>query len=358
MFTINRALPGAAFILSSLSLSNPALAEPHHHHGPKASAPIGVMGDHLHDAGEWMVSYRFRHMAMQGNVVGDNEVSPETIVTTEPNRFFGTPGQPPTLRVVPEDMTMDMHMIGIMGAPTHWLTLMIMGMHMHKEMDHITFQGGAGTTRLGTFKTSSKGFGDTVVSGLIRLTDTVHLNAGVSLPTGSITEADTILTPMGTMPRVRLPYAMQLGSGTYDLKPGMTYADHQGSWGWGAQAMATVRVGNNDEGYSLGDRLDLTAWSSYQATPWLSLSARLKAENVGRIDGIDARILAPVQTADPDNYGGTRLDVALGAMLTAPHGMLEGHRLGIEIGTPAYQDLNGPQMETDWTLTVGWQTGF
>ena len=30
-------------------------------------APIGVMGDHMHAKGEWMVSYRFMRMAMSGS---------------------------------------------------------------------------------------------------------------------------------------------------------------------------------------------------------------------------------------------------------------------------------------------------
>ena len=39
--------------------------------------------------------------------------------------------------------------------------------------------------------------------------------------------------------------------------------------------------------------------------------------------------------------------------VVAPHGALAGHRLGIELGLPVYQNLNGPQMAGDWMLTVG-----
>jgi hypothetical protein len=38
-------------------------------------------------------------------------------------------------------------------------------------MEHITFQGGMGTTRLGTFTTKTSGVGDTQLSGLFRLHD-------------------------------------------------------------------------------------------------------------------------------------------------------------------------------------------
>ena len=89
-------------------------------------APLGVMGDHMHKKGDWMVSYRFMRMDMQGNRDGTDSLSPLEIATSVPNRFSGMAGQPPTLRVVPTEMTMDMHMFGAMYAPTDNLTLMAM----------------------------------------------------------------------------------------------------------------------------------------------------------------------------------------------------------------------------------------
>jgi len=324
-------------------------------------APIGVMGDHRHKLGEFMLSYRFMHMDMDGNRIGDNDVSPETIATTVANRFFGQAMQPPTLRVVPTSMTMQMHMVGIMYAPTDWVTLMAMMNHTEKEMDHITFMGPAGTTRLGTFTTKSSGIGDTKLSGLFRLYESgihkTHVNLGFSLPTGSTTERDTILTPTGARPNPRLPYAMQLGSGTLDLLPGLTYTGRDGARSWGAQYSGTVRL-ERDHGYQWGDRHALTGWLAYELQPWLSVSSRLAFSTMGEIDGRDAAIIAPVQTADPDNYGGERLDLTFGLNLVGQSGIWHGQRVAIEGGIPVMQDLNGPQMETDYTLTVGWQYAF
>lgn len=332
----------------------------HTHAGPHANthAPIGVMGDHMHHKDEWMFSYRFMSMEMEGNRSGSSSISPEEIVTTVPNRLAGQPMQPPTLRVAPTKMTMDMHMLGAMYAPTDYLTLMIMTNYTKKEMDHITFQGGMGTNRLGTFTTKSEGFGDTKVSGLLRVYDghkhKVHVNLGVSLPTGSITKKDHVLTPMGTRPELRLPYGMQLGSGTYDLLPGITYQMYQGKWNFGAQYMATIRTGENDEDYRLGDELKLTSWASYAWQHNLSTSVRLAYLDVGNIDGSDPKIAAPVQTADPNNYGKERLDLYAGVNWAHSGG----HRLALEVGAPVYQHLDGPQLETDWTLTAGYQYAF
>ncbi|MEM7465979.1 MAG: transporter [Pseudomonadota bacterium] len=328
---------------------------------PAGHAPIGVMGDHMHKQGQWMFSYRYMHMDMEGNRINDDEVSPTTIATTVPNRFFGMPMQPPTLRVVPTKMTMEMHMFGAMYAPTDWLTLMAMLNYTAKEMDHITFAGPAGTAIRGGFTTETEGIGDTKLSSLIRLFDRgnhkAHLNLGFSLPTGSTDESDRILTPTGARPAPRLPYAMQLGSGTVDLLPGITYNGKHGNVGWGAQYMGTIRTGS-DNGYSWGDKHEITGWASYTWTNWLSSSARIKYSTMDEIDGMDPAIMAPVQTADPDNYGGDRVDLAFGLNLVGTKDWYKGHRIAIEGAIPIEQDLNGPQMETDFMITVGWQKAF
>ena len=332
----------------------------------KDHAPIGVMGDHMHKKGEVMFSYRFMRMNMAGSRIGTDPATPDEIVTTVPNRFFGNPMQPPTLRVVPLEMTMDMHMVGAMYAPTGWLTLMAMGTLIDNGMDHVTYQGGAGTTVLGEFRTDTFGFGDMQVAGLVHLFDgnaggvrhRAHLNAGVSIPTGSITETDQILTPMGATPSPRLPYPMQLGSGTVDLRPGVTYTGASDAFSWGAQYVGTFRTGTNDEGYTLGDRHEATAWAQWGPDPWIAFSGRVAFRAQDPIDGIDPAIAAPVQTADPDFHGGDRFDVGVGVNFAGQHGVIEGHRLAVEILFPIYQDLNGPQLETDWTLTFGWQRAF
>lgn len=317
-----------------------------------AHAPFGVMGADRMMPGKVMLSYRYMRMEMDGNRIGTDKVSPEEIITSVANRF----APPPKLRVVPTAMTTDMHMIGAMYAPSTAVTLVAMGTYLEKRMDHVTFQGGSGTTRLGTFTTESSGFGDTKLAGLVRLYDRggheLHLNAGLSLPTGSIDESDDVLSPMGTRPELRLPYPMQLGSGTYDLIPGLTYKGASGRLGWGAQALGTLRLGENDEDYSLGDRVDVTAWGSYRWAPWMSTSLRISGRHIGRIDGRDPKIAAPVQTADPDFQGGERVDVSVGVNLAGQGGGLAGVRVGMELGVPVYQDLNGPQMAGDWSLNL------
>lgn len=350
-------------IAAALCAAVPAMADEGHDDGKSGvdaldHAPIGVMGDHRHAKGEWMVSYRLMHMDMAGIQIGTDSVTPEQVATTVPNRFFGETGQPATLRIVPTSMRMDMHMAGMMYGLSDQVTLMVMGNYITKEMDHITFQGGAGTTQLGNFRTRTADLGDTKVGALIGLTDTIHINAAVSVPTGTITEEAQILTPMGATPTVRTPYPMQIGSGTWDLEPGITYRAQSGTFGWGAQVKGVIRIGENDADYSLGDKAMATAWFAASLAPFASLSARVQAETVGRVDGIDPAIIGPVQTANPDFQGGESVTAFGGVNFAATGGALKGWRLGVEAGLPMVQDLNGPQMPTDYTVTVGVQKGF
>lgn len=334
----------------------------HSHTRPDAHAPIGVMADHAHPKGGMMLAYRVIHMEMGGSQIGSDAISADTIATTIPNRFADMAGQPPTLRVVPQSMDMDMHMLGFMYAPTNWVTLMATGSYLMKEMPHTTYQGGMGTTVLGAFETESKGFGDMTLSGIFPLADTgsysLNARAGVSIPTGSTTKTDAVLTPMNATPTLRLPYPMQLGSGSWDIIGGATVAGHSGALGWGAQYRGIFRTGTNDEGYRLGNDHLATGWISYTMAPWISMSMRGAGQTVGRVRGIDPNITAPVQTADPDNYGGEKLTAFLGANLLATGGSLKGYRLGLELGLPVYQDLHGPQLKDKWSFMAGVQKAF
>lgn len=353
-----RVLFAVAISIAALHAPLAAKADDNHHHAMRADghAPIGVMGDHLHKRGEWMLSYRFMHMDMEGNQIGKDNVSPQTIISL-PNRW----GMPPNLRVVPTKMSMDMHMIGAMFAPTDTITLMAMLPIIEKDMDHNTYHMMSGAY-LGSFNTSTSGLGDIKFSSLIGLYDDgqtrIHLNTGISVPSGSTTETGRVLRPDNTYATIRLPYAMQLGHGTWDFLPGITMQTRWGDLSAGAQYMARFALDENDEGYNWGDKHELTAWLAYQWAPWVSTSIRIKATTEDEIEGFDPLISAPVQTADPDNYGGEKVELFGGVNFMVPSGYLKGHRFALEVGAPVYQDLNGPQMETDLTVTVGWQKAF
>ncbi len=334
----------------SFSPSNASAQNCHKNHGTP-QAPISIMGDHTHDKGKWMVSYNFERMHMQENRQGTSSISPEAIATTISN-----PNAPPnTLRVVPTRMDMNMHMLGAMYGLSDKITLMAMAMYMQKEMDHITFSGATGTTRLGHFTTNSSGLGDSSLTGIYNLhkspNHNVNISLGISAPTGSIKEEDQVLTPTNTRPTLRLPYSMQLGSGTWDALPNITYIGHNDKWSWGAQYNATIRLeSENNQGYQWGDTHKLTSWVGYKFSEKLSTTILASLETQGKIKGVDANITAPVQTSNPNNYGGKTAE--LGASFTYHPNItiLKGLELGAQITLPIYQDLNGVQLEQSWDM--------
>lgn len=301
-------------------------------------APIGVMGDHTHKKGEWMASYRFMSMAMDENYSGSTEVTPAQVHAD--------------FMLSPMSMNMDMHMLGVMYAPSDKLTLMAMLNSLDISMDLMMRNGMS-------FSTAARGIGDTMVGGLWSLrhsaTDHVHLHLGVSLPTGDIDVRDA--TPMGA--NTLLPYPMRLGSGTFDLKPGITWAHYQDQWSFGAQALATIRLDENDRHYTLGDRVDLTAWMAHPIGENFSVSARVSYAHWGDIDGGD-RGLNPmmVPTARTDLRGGSEFSGLLGINFYVTSGPLSGNRLALEYGKVLARDLDGPQLGTSDFFTLGWQYAF
>lgn len=320
-----------------------ALADGLHSARPDSHAPLGVMGDHLHKQGEWMLSYRFMRMEMDGNRDGEDDLSPQEVLA---QGFMAAPLQ----------MTTDMHMFGAMYAPSDAITLMAMLPLVEKTMDHVNGMGRE-------FSTETDGLGDLKISGLIRWIDNeghkAHFNMGLSAPTGSIDEKDTIPTPMGPR-KVRLPYPMQIGSGTWDLLAGLTYLRELHAWNWGAQAQWISRLeSENDNGYSLGDEGHLTAWASRRFNANASGSLRLLAKRWGNIKGADPSLNPNmVPTADPNRRAGKRIDLGIGLNLLGTEAGLAGHRLAIEWLEPLAEDLDGPQLKSDGMLMLGWQKAF
>ena len=338
------------YFLAALLASSPLLAHESASSVPASGAishaPIGVMGDHTHKSGEWMLSYRYMRMEMDGNLDGTQSRSASDIT--------GTMMSPGAYMVAPRKMTMDMHMFGAMYAPNDDVTVMLMLPLIKKEMSHVTRMGA-------NFSTESDGLGDVKASALLHIYGSadqrhrVHLNLGVSLPTGSIDERDD--TP--AMVNAKLPYSMQLGSGTYDLLPGITYQGYSALFNWGAQFLATYRISENDNEYTLGDRYELSAWVARSWSQSLSSSLRIQHSSWDNIDGLNPELNPMmVPTADPKAQGGERSDIAIGANYLFIAGSLKGQRLALEYNVPFYQELDGPQMETKSSLSLGWQYAF
>ena len=320
---------------------------------PDSHAPIGVMGDHGHKSREIMVAYRFMAMQMEGLQSGTESVAAADVL----HDFMAVPTQ----------MAMRMHMLGAMFAPHDRGTLMVMANYLQKHMDmegahhsmsmaeahHST--GGAHAPAARHHEMSSAGLGDTKVEAILSLWKWHHLtligNAGVSLPTGSIAQ-------MGENRQI-LPYPMQLGSGSFELRPGVTLAGYLGSWSYGSQLRGRFPLNTNARNYQYGNAYTATVWGARRLSEWLSLGARLRFAQWDTLTGSDAD-LNPMMSPNhrSDWRGGRHLTLAISGNLLVPTGALAGHRLAIEFQRPMYQDFTGTQLKTPWQLMFGWQYAF
>jgi len=303
---------------------------------PDAHAPIGVMGDHVHKKGEWMVSYRAMTMEMNQVFAGSNSIG-------------GNAGY----MLAPQQMTMEMNMLGIMYAPTDKLTLMAMSSYKHNTMD---MQNPAGVK---VMEMKSSGLGDTGFGAYYQIINgknssgsgshNAHMGLSVSLPTGDIDKK----APNGR----DLPFPMQLGSGTYDFTPSITYNHFINDlWSWGAQAKTTLHTGTNDSGYTLGDSVNVTSWVARNINKRFSVSGRVNFNAWSGVDGTQTNSLNGMNPnmslpADPNNTGGSRTDLYLGVNYIHCSGV----RFATEIGKTVYQDLQGAQLGNDWSLNFGVQ---
>jgi hypothetical protein len=162
-----------------------------------------------------------------------------------------------------------------------------------------------------------------------------------------------MLSPMGMMMEMCSAYGMQLGTGTYDLLPSLTYLGSAGRLGWGAQMKARIALEDaNDEGYRWGNLYEATAWLTYKVKDSLSGTSRLAVSTEDEIHGADSQIGGSFQGTYPEYHGGERIEAFLGLNGHIPLGHGTMARVSIEAGVPLYQNLNGPQLEHDWSLAL------
>lgn len=313
----------------------------HHHNRPDAHAPIGVMGDHLHEKNGIMVSLRYMNMDMNGNRSGSSSINNTSIFNT--------------YMVAPQNMSMDMYMLGVMYAPSNKLTLMLMQNFVRNKMNLKARMMMGGTTMFRDFSTSSSGFGDLKLGALYSIytkeNTSIHLNGTLNIPVGNIKQKDD--TPM--MQNAKLPYAMQLGSGTYDITLGATYKGNTEYVSWGIQPLFTFRTGTNSENYRLGNSQQINFWGAYKIADWISISGRVLGMSQGKISGNDAELNPMmVPTANTNNYGGEKVKSFLGVnFMFNQNSSFKNFRIGIEAGAPIYENYNGVQMDEDLSFQFG-----
>jgi hypothetical protein len=353
--------------LATLSISNSNHSEhshhAHHHHG--AGAPAGIMFDHvLPNAGDVMVGYRYMYANQAGATQnGLNTVSDSAIV----NQACGSQ----QCFVTPNEMSMNMHMLDLMFAPTDWLTLMLMPQFMDMHMTMRPLNGApetpSMTTALGAailhagHEHTTGGVGDTGMYAIFNVFKSTNQQLNISLggtaPTG---DADIRLRNTHQQDLGFIHYGMQLGSGTWDFKPAITYTANIDDWSFGAQLNGTKRLeSSNKAGFALGDIFQATSWGSYSWTNWLATSVRGVYTLQGALQGGYRGVYHQIGAMDFTNsYGGRFVDVGFGVNASMPNGSLQGNRLSFEWLQPVLDDVNGYQLPREGALSATWSYAF
>ncbi len=292
--------------------------------------PMGMeMGMRRH---RLMLRYRFGQMGMEGLRQGRSRRSVEEVLESFP--------------VTPEQMSMQAHMVELMYMAGEREMFMLMGSYKSLSMRH--------RTRMGTrFVTRSRGLGDLLLlwqhSPRGHMAPGPRYRLGISIPTGSVSKRGR--TPMNES--AKLPYAMQLGSGTWDLVLGYQREYLQGRSRWGFGLEGVLRTGRNSSGYRLGNELSAELWKRYPLGRKAHLRLSLAGEGWKDIRGRDPELNPSlVPTAGPHIQGGTRLDLGLDLSLSSRPGMGRNQGIALGIRLPLYQNLHGPQLERDYRLTI------
>tara|TARA_B100001094_G_scaffold121606_1_gene117339 strand:- start:444 stop:1247 length:804 start_codon:yes stop_codon:yes gene_type:complete len=263
---------------------------------------------------------------------------------------------PSKLSVVPQEMEMNMTMIGGMYGLTNRQTLMVMAMYVEKDMTLSTYSPMMQRDLLGNFKTKTTGLSSITVSSLIKISEGngYQINAQIGLEKfiGDNDETGKVLTPMNMAKEMVLPYSMQVSDESTSLVAGLNISKNTENWSYGGQITFKNKI--DDKEWSYGNSFTLNGWAGKNLSDSIWGSIRLSYADIDSIDGRDMRIMAPVQTANPKNYGGSNYKLSFGLNKR----LSNGDNLDFELSIPFEQKLNGPQMEEDLTLTLGYKKGF
>ena len=298
--------------------------------------PLGIEFLEPLGKGEWSLSYRYDRIEWDGNRDGRDKVS-----IAEIDEDFD-------YLEAPIDQTTDVHTFGLRWAPWSRLTLALDIPYVRNRSNTALLDPWQGDS----YATEAQGVGDLRIQALVPFMkkgqEVLQVALGFAAPTGSIDYRDGF----GRL----LPYDMQISDGTWSFLSALTYHGYWNRTGWGVRGTVISRMGTNDHGYHVGPRYGITAWATQGVTSWLSGSFRFGWSHQNNIRG-DSTLGPPANPAS-DGYlrGGDRIDLGPGVTLALP--FFGEQHLSVEAMWPVYQNLDGPQLDRDWTVSTGWQWVF
>jgi hypothetical protein len=313
---------------------------------PDAEAPVSITEDRILPAGSYQLGVRYLYADMSGQGYGTDSLTVDQVLSL--------------FDVVPSEMVTHGFAVDLLLGLTNRLTLSATGIFAQKRMDHLAALEGQPNAFL-FYQTEASGLQDVKVNALYDILSRrdirFHIHGGVSVPVGAIDSDD--VTPFSDPDPTQLPYTQQMGSGTVDVIPGFTFNMQNRKASLGLQGKATIRMGENDRGWALGDLYVANMWAGIKGSEWASAFLGLRYATWGNVEGFDEDLNPNESPAHNTlTQGGWRVDVPLGVNFVMPGGQFEGHRLSVEFLFPIHQDLDGPQLKHNWSVVAGWSMGL
>jgi hypothetical protein len=311
-------------------------------------SPAGVVTSCVHAKNEWMFLYRYMGMFMDEVVQGKNTIDETQLFSN----YLWSPSR----------MRMQMHMLMAMYGISNRLAIMCMTDYLIADMSMKAFTQNGNAHHHGSsgneneHKMKSNGISDVKLQLLYEIMrhtkSDILVMGGISIPTGSINKQGEVNDMM--YQSKRMPYMMQMGSGSWDLSSGISYTVNFLKYVLSFQSIATFRIGMNKFDYKLGNEMYSTLWIARKWNSIISQSIRFKYNWSAPIEGRDISLYTFNEpSANPINYGGSNLQL-LGGLMFQLKGVLNNNRLGFEAGLPIYQYVNGIQLKNKFNYTLNW----
>ena len=331
--------------------------------------PLSVFGDNMPDPDHLTFSViptfaNFSHM-----MVGTHGVTSQQVVTNY--GWYWSP-QASTLRVVPQNNFQENQTVTLAyGFARDWSIVVTTGV-VERHSDLVTFNGAGSFTNYPLSSLIARG---TSFPGIDDIQDSsaaiiwrpyddgmnrIKINLGMSFPTGNNhNNGGVVLQTTGSYAINQAFYGMQPGTGTFDIMPGILYGGVQGPWSWGLSYRARLPLAVNPEGYMWGNYQEVNAWGGYTWFPGFTTTIRANFNIQDHIVGADWWLIGKLPSANPNYYGGKRIEMNAGADIDGKLFGFPDFSIGIEAGVPVYQNLDGPQISKNWQagMALRWKIG-
>jgi hypothetical protein len=309
---------------------------------------LSVPGAHFHYQGDWMIGYDYSSSQYGGYLSGTSSVSNNQVLSQ--------------YMMANTRMQSEMEDLMLMyGLRDNW-TINVMIPYMNMTMDQVMTSASIPGEHIGGLNSNhTAGLGDMYV-GVIhpfryKYPTQWQWEAGLGLPTGNIDQFGLMTGMFGPQ---KLPYDMQLGSGSFTFQPSLTYLGETDKASWGGQLRGYLPLDQNWDHYIQSNRFSATGWYAPQLSKHFSPSVRVDFVSQGNIRGADNGMdPTTMPDSNPGLYAGRRADIYLGLNFNLNNdGQGHGQWISIEGGWPFYQSLTGPQLKLNNVYSAAFEWTF